>query len=472
MSSGPAIPPHAEHEPREDAAGTSGAAVLRGGIWNLVGLFVPQLALLAVSIAAARYLGRDQFGRQSFIAFVEVTTLTLCAAGLPLALARFAGDAVGRGEQGVVRSLARWVARMTVVLGLAGAGVLAGIGLAGATPRAAWLLAASVVLLGTVQRIPSAVLNGLQLWRGPSLVGVVMAVAMAVAGILVLAAGGGIVGMFAVEAAAAVVSLAWLWLVSRRAQVPLGPPVPVEPPLKHEFLRYAFVASLGVVLTLIVWRRSEFLFLNHYSSDSEIALYSVAFSAVAALLLIPQALVGVVLPAVANLLGAGATDRIRWGFERAIRLLLAPDSADDGGLDRARSPDAAACLRGELRRCRHSRDRAPRSDSARHPDQPEQGRARRHGPAVVPAQHGRHRSRGERRAGLPARSPGTRRSEQRSRTAAGSSFPVCPSSSTPGGGSVSGNGHLRPWRERCLSRSGQVCPAGWRSAGSAGPSAP
>ncbi len=321
MSSGPAIPPHAEHEPPRTRR-HRGAAVLRGGVWNLVGLFVPQLALLAVSIAAARYLGRDQFGRQSFIAFVEVTTLTLCAAGLPLALARFAGDAVGRGKQGVVRGLARWVGRMTVILGLAGAGVLAGIGLAGATPRAAWLLAASVVLLGTVQRIPSAVLNGLQLWRGPSLVGVVMAVAMAVAGILVLAAGGGIVGMFAVEAVAAVVSLAWLWLVSRRAQVPLGPPVPVEPPLKQEFLRYAFVASLGVVLTLIVWRRSEFLFLNHYSSDSEIALYSVAFSAVAALLLIPQALVGVVLPAVANLLGAGATDHIRWGFERAIRLLL------------------------------------------------------------------------------------------------------------------------------------------------------
>jgi O-antigen/teichoic acid export membrane protein len=318
-SSTPGLP---GDEPRDDAAATTGASVLRGGVWNLVGLFVPQLSLLAISIAAARFLGRDQFGRQSFIAFVEVTALTLCAAGLPVALARFVGEAVGRRSPGVVVGLSRWVGRMALVSGVAGAGVVAGIGLAGATPRAAWLLAAVVVLAGTVQRLPSAVLNGLQRWRAPSVVGVAMAVAAAVATVGVLAAGGRIVAMFAVEAAAMLVSLVWLWALSRRAQPDLGAPAPVEPPLRRAFRGFAFVASLEVLLTLVVWRRSEFLFLNHYSSDSQIALYSVAFSAVAALLLVPQALVGVLLPAIATLLGAGATDRIRWGFERAIRLLL------------------------------------------------------------------------------------------------------------------------------------------------------
>ena len=321
MSSGSSTPPTAGREPRE-AGGTSGASVLRGGAWNLVGLFVPQLSLLVVSVAAARFLGRDQFGRQSFIAFVEITALTLAAGGLPLALARFVGVAVGRGRPGVVKGLVRWVGSITLAGGVIGAALVAAIGLSGADPRAAWLLAAAVVLVATVQRVPSAVLNGLQLWRPPSVVGAVMAVVTAVAGVAVLAAGGGIVGMFAVEAVVAVISLAWLSFLSRRAQEPLGPFEPADRPLRRDFLRYAGVASLGVVLTLIVWRRSEFLFLEHYSSDAEIALYSVAFSAVAALSLIPQAVVGVLLPAVAALLGAGALDRIRTGFERAIRLLL------------------------------------------------------------------------------------------------------------------------------------------------------
>jgi O-antigen/teichoic acid export membrane protein len=304
------------------AAATTGAAVFRSGLWNVVGAFVPQLALLAISIAAARYLGADQFGRQSFIAFVEISALTLCAAGLPLALARFAGDAVGRRDPRVVGGLARWVGRMAFLSGLVGAAVVGGIGLAGAEPRAAWLLAAVVVLVGTVQRVPAALLNGLQQWRVPSLVGIVIAVVSTVATVAALAAGGGIVSMFAVEAAVTLGSLVWLWTLSRRAAAALGDPGHVGAALRRDFLRFSFVASLGVVLTLVVWRRSEFLFLNHYSSDSQIALYSVSFSAVAALILIPQSIIGVLLPAVATLLGAGAKDRIRWGFERSIRLLL------------------------------------------------------------------------------------------------------------------------------------------------------
>lgn len=296
--------------------------MLRGGSWNLIGLFVPQLALLVLSVAAARFLGPDQFGRQSFIAFVEVSIVMLLAGGLPLALTRYTGDALGRRRPGVVIGLARWVGRISIAAAVVGAAIMVGFGLAGATPRAAWFIAAVVVAASLIQRVPSSVLNGLQRWRAASVVGVVMAVVAAVATVLVLWGGGGIVGMFAVEAAVTLASLVWLWWLSRRAEAALGPPEPVEQPLRRDFLRYAFVASLGVILTFVVWRRSEFLFLNHYSTDSEIAIYSVAFSSVAALLLIPQAIVGVLLPAVATLLGAGETERIRQGFERAIRLLL------------------------------------------------------------------------------------------------------------------------------------------------------
>jgi len=76
------------------------------------------------------------------------------------------------------------------------------------------------------------------------------------------------------------------------------------------------------VLYLIVWRRSEFFFLNHYSSDAEIAYYSIAFGLVVALVRLPSAMGEVLAPAVATLFGAGAHERIRSGFSRALRLLL------------------------------------------------------------------------------------------------------------------------------------------------------
>jgi O-antigen/teichoic acid export membrane protein len=75
-------------------------------------------------------------------------------------------------------------------------------------------------------------------------------------------------------------------------------------------------------VTLVVFRRSEFFFLQHWWGDRQIALYSVAFSAVTTLVLVPQALATAVSPAVATLLGARQHDRIRTGFARSLRLLL------------------------------------------------------------------------------------------------------------------------------------------------------
>ncbi len=86
--------------------------------------------------------------------------------------------------------------------------------------------------------------------------------------------------------------------------------------------RYAAVLSLGVVLTMVVSRRSELFFLDRYSSDEQLALYSIAFAVMTTLLYLPQSLANVITPAFASLYGEGATDRIRSGFGRALRLLL------------------------------------------------------------------------------------------------------------------------------------------------------
>lgn len=311
-----------KRERPDGAEATSGASVLRGGAWNVAGTFVPQLSLLVISIAAARFLGPSQFGRQSFIAFVEVSAMTLFTAGIPLALARFVGELLGQGRGGVARTVVRQTWMIEAAGAVIGGGLLVTIGLLGAEPRAAWLLAGAVVFTGVLQRVPTALLTGLQHWREPSLVAVRIAVVVAGATIAVLAAGGGITGMFAVEAAATVLSLVWLARIATRAErrLPDERPLPVD--VRRGMVNYALLSSVGVVLTLVVWRRSEFLFLDHFSSDTQIALYSVAFAAVAALLLAPQAVVAAALPAVATLVGAGALDRISAGFGRALRLLL------------------------------------------------------------------------------------------------------------------------------------------------------
>jgi len=307
---------------RDAAAATTGASVVSGGLWSIAGRLVPHLYTLLISVAAARYLGPEGLGRQSFIAFVELSIILLFTAGLPMAVMRFIGETIGRGEPGAVRGLVAWAWLIEGVGAAAGGAMLVGAALLGADPEGAWLLAAVACAIGIVHNVPSALLAGAQRWRAASIVGLLTGAVSMVATIAVLAAGGGITGMFAVEAAVSVVNLAWTSVLARRALLEIAPRAEPSAELRRRTARYALYASMSVVITFIVWRRSELFFLDRYSTDTQIALYSIPFAAFFALAQIPSALGAVISPAVATLFGAGASERIRSGYERALRLVL------------------------------------------------------------------------------------------------------------------------------------------------------
>ena len=71
-------------------------------------------------------------------------------------------------------------------------------------------------------------------------------------------AGGGISGMFAVEAAAAVTMLICMAAVARRLR-PAGVATRLAHDERRTVTRFALLTSGGVILTSIVYRRSEFL---------------------------------------------------------------------------------------------------------------------------------------------------------------------------------------------------------------------
>ena len=282
---------------------------------------VPQLYLLVVSVAAGRFLGPDLFGRQSFIAFAELSIVTLLGLGISISLQRFTASVLGEGRPGAVRALSRSALWVAMPLAALAAGVLLVVALAGAKPEAAWILAGVTAAVLLVQGVTQAVLAGHQRWRQMALIGVITGAVSTAGVVAVLASGGGITGMFAVEAIAVVLSLAWISILVARLNASDGKGKDVGAPVNAMF-RYAGVSSIGVAVSVVVWNRSEFLFLNHYSSDSQIGFYSIAFAAITALSIIPKQIGGTLVPAVATLQGAGEMDRVRTGFARALRLGL------------------------------------------------------------------------------------------------------------------------------------------------------
>jgi O-antigen/teichoic acid export membrane protein len=305
------------------AAATTAGSVVKGGLWGTAGGLIPQLYTLVISVVAARVLGPEDFGRQSFIAFVELSVIMLLTGGVPLALMRYFGERIGARNAPAVRSLLAWAWGLELAAGLAGGAILVGAAVTGAEPEAAWLLAAIAATMGVLHTVPSALLLGAQRWRAAALVGLTTGALSTVATVAVLLGGGGITGIFAVEAVVSVANLIWTsWLAYRTLRVVAPATGELGRVSNRGVWTYAAVSTIGAVLTFVLWRRSELFVLAHFSSETQIGIFSIAFAAISALIRVPDAIATVTITATATLFGAGAEERIRAGYGRAFRLLL------------------------------------------------------------------------------------------------------------------------------------------------------
>jgi O-antigen/teichoic acid export membrane protein len=313
--------PTSEQSQSAAATATTGRRVFRGSLWESAAFLLPQVYVLVSSAFVARYLGAAGIGQIAFIVSVQMTVTTIAVLGLPVALNRFVARLIGAGQEAQMRALVSWSWRVQSVLSLVAASVLVAIGLAGAEPRTAWLLAGATAGFSVLHTIPSAFLIGSQRWRDARIVGIVTGLIAMVARVVVVVRGGGVVELLAVDAIIAGFNLVGTAYLARRfGQRSDGRPL--DRALRGEVVRFAGIASIGVVIAFIVGQRVEVLFLGHYSTDEEIARYAIPYSLVGALLLIPAALGSAFSPAVATLWGAGQLERIKSGFSRALRLVV------------------------------------------------------------------------------------------------------------------------------------------------------
>ena len=317
---------------RSDAAGPPpdelvapdgmGGSVVRGGMWQSTGRVLAQAYTLFVSIVAARVLGAEEMGRLVFIAFLYTTLVALLAAGLPIAVNRFTAEMLGSGRRSAIGGIYSWARRVESVAAALGGGILVTAFLAGADPRGAWLAAAVACSASILQTIPNAVLLGAQRWREASAIGLVSGTVGAGVKLGLLALDYGITSLLVVDACVAIFNLAGATWFVRRAVLTHDDPEPPPADVLSRAKTYALTSTLGVLLAIVVLQRSEVLFLDRFADDVQIAVYSIPFSAVETLNLLPATLGIAAASAFAALFGAAAHERIRGGFGRAVRLTL------------------------------------------------------------------------------------------------------------------------------------------------------
>ena len=304
------------------ARATTGASTVSGGLWLALNYTFPQVYLVVLSVVLARFLGPEDMGRQSFIAWVSLTLAQFLSQGLAAAVQRYAAEMRGRDRDDLAVGLAKWGLRLAAGFAVAGGAVVAAVGLTRGELESAWLLAALVCVVTVVHTLPHALLLSFQRFRQASFVGLVTG-AVGVAGtIAALALGGGIASVFAVQLAVTSAGLTWVSvLAAGLARGEVHAPVPTAGE-RSPVVSYAWFATGAGLLALVVERRSEFVPLDIYSAPEELAFYSIAFGAVHAMRRLAEGASAPLVPAIATLVGAGGHGRIRSSVGRGLRLML------------------------------------------------------------------------------------------------------------------------------------------------------
>jgi O-antigen/teichoic acid export membrane protein len=163
-----------------------------------------------------------------------------------------------------------------------------------------WIGVAAVASgLGLVQ---FGLLQGFGSYRSLALAQLVVQPARVLAGLLALWAGYGLVGLLTVLVLAHLVgSLAMGVALWPHLQAP-APALPKD--LKQRLHRYGWQMAILILLTVVVWDRSELFFLAHYSGPVAVAFYASTFTLASfAMRLLPGVVGGLLTPRAAGLSG-------------------------------------------------------------------------------------------------------------------------------------------------------------------------
>jgi len=291
--------------------------IMRGGLWGAAAQLLPAAGVAVLSVVAAHVLGIDALGRQSLIAYVNAAAAATFVTGLGGAALQVMGRLQG-ADDNRLDELGSWMIRAHLVMGALLCAAMAGIGLVLGQDRLAWLIIGLVSLVDAAISGIGARVAVRQGWVEVGRLNVVAQFFGAPLGIAALAVGLGIPGIFAGDGLAAggllvVMTVRFAFTFPKpRHRWRLRPPVPIARPWA--------LFTLSNLLTQVVGRRVEFLALAVFSTDRQIAYYSVAFILVSLLASVPAAVAGAALPVIAAAESRGEARLATHHMRSAVRV--------------------------------------------------------------------------------------------------------------------------------------------------------
>ena len=265
--------------------------IARNTAWYGLENIISFVASLITSIAIARTLGPSKMGYLIYVIWVINIVSSLGSAGIPATTRKYMAEYLGKGDRSTARFIYFRTFTIQTVLSAVATLIAGGWVLhdAPAEYRTASVLLILSILPSMVNFV-SAQANVASETLSANLAGsAASTVTFSIVTVLTLVLHWGVTGI-----AAAMLSMRIADCVVRlvptmgRIRTWESDHINMPADLRPRMMRFAFQAVVAVLVSLVVWDRSELFLLKHLSSDiRQIAFYSVAFSIAERLLIFP-----------------------------------------------------------------------------------------------------------------------------------------------------------------------------------------
>ena len=264
--------------------------ITKNSFWYTVDAWATTLVMLTASVPVARVMGPRVLGHYVYLVFLTTIAQRLATVGLPATACKYMAEYIGASEFGLAHGVYRLTMRYQAIV----ATVVTGVGClivqfwSDPVYRAVSFLMVSSIWPSMVNSIAAQANIASENVRGnlPASFANMISYGVLIAATLVF--DWGLIGLATATLVSRSMEAAWR-LAGVQRWLRRFPASPVPPALWRRMLVFSRQNLVLLVLGLVVWDRSELLFLKHYWDTREIAYYSVAFTVVRQLLSLPIA---------------------------------------------------------------------------------------------------------------------------------------------------------------------------------------
>jgi O-antigen/teichoic acid export membrane protein len=264
-------------------------------------------------------------GEYSYITWLVATASTLATLGFVRAMLKYVAEFAVLGDPRAVKRIIYAITFSVLLLCIVVTVALA-VGvhfLPMWKPYQTYLgLIIGLIFVQALQQLTIVILQGLDEFSTLAYISTGIDLARLALTGLVLLLGWGVIGALSVLLFVWGLYALWSLYLSRQmvSQIKISKSHVTEGIQWGRVARFIALTSVNVLIQMIIWRRSETFFLNLFSSQEEVAYYSIAYSLTKkSMLLLPGAITGVLFPAISGHFGAGKHEKVSSSFFQGLK---------------------------------------------------------------------------------------------------------------------------------------------------------